>query len=81
MGRNLPTEGDAMSTTITVGTDRLTIDVDPFTGITVSYTSAGRLTHVVECDTIAEALGVVADEVVRVGTERFDAETPNPTHH
>ena len=64
-----------MTTTVTVGTDRLTIDVDPWTGITVTTTSPNRAAWVQQCDSLALALGVVADEVVRISAERFGTET------
>jgi hypothetical protein len=65
-----------MTTTITVpnthGTDdRLRIDVDPFDGITVTSSSPGRSTWIQRCDSIADALGIIADEVVRICQERL----------
>ena len=67
-----------MTTTITVPnphgtTDRLRIDVDPFDGITVTSEAPGRPTWYQPCDSINEALAVIADEVVRISADRLAA--------
>jgi len=66
-----------MTTTITVpnthGTsDRLRIDIDPYNGDIVVHSEApGRATWHAQCDSIADALALVADEVVRLSSERL----------
>ena len=64
-----------MTTTVIVHDDHLTIDVDPFTGITVTTTSPNQVAWTQQCDSLALALGVVADAVVTITAERFGTET------